>query len=94
MPQGYLSEPRLSDSDPVNTGYQTLVDAASAYLSDEGLGRLDKAFIFGRDAHDGQRRDSGEPYFTHPLAVAILLADMKLDADTLITALLHDTVED
>ena len=94
MPQGYLSEPRLSDSDPVNTGYQNLVNAASAYLSDEGLGRLDKAFIFGRDAHDGQRRDSGEPYFTHPLAVALLLAEMKLDADTLITALLHDTVED
>ena len=94
MPQGYLSEPRLSDSNPVNDSYQTLVDAASVYLSDEGLVRLYKAFIFGRDAHDGQRRDSGEPYFTHPLAVAILLADMKLDADTLITALLHDTVED
>ena len=94
MPQGYLSEPQLSDSNPVNAGYQTLVDAASVYLSDEGLARVDKAFIFGRDAHDGQKRDSGEPYFTHPLAVALLLADMKLDADTLITALLHDTVED
>ena len=56
--------------------------------------RLGRAFAFGRDAHDGQMRASGEPYFTHPIAVANILIDMRLDEDTVITALLHDTVED
>jgi (p)ppGpp synthase/HD superfamily hydrolase len=74
MPQGFISEPQLSDSDPVNTGYRSLVDVASGYLSKEGLSRLEQAFHFGRNAHEGQKRDSGIAYFTHPLAVATLLA--------------------
>ena len=94
MPQGYISNQQLDETDPVSAGYQTLVDAASQYLGTYGLVRLHRAFEFGRDAHAGQRRDSGIPYFTHPIAVASLLAEMKLDNDTLITALLHDTVED
>lgn len=94
MPQGYISKQELDETDPVSGGYQKLVDAASRYLSKDGLARLQRAFEFGRDAHEGQRRDSGIPYFTHPIAVASLLAEMKLDNDTLITALLHDTVED
>jgi GTP pyrophosphokinase len=56
--------------------------------------KLYRAFNFGLEAHDGQTRASGEPYFTHPIAVANILADMRLDLDTVITALLHDTVED
>ena len=56
--------------------------------------RLHQAFVFGMEAHEGQIRASGEPYFTHPIAVANLLVDMNLDLDTVITALLHDTVED
>jgi len=56
--------------------------------------KLRRAFVFGMDAHDGQVRASGEPYFVHPIAVANILADMRLDLDTIITALLHDTVED
>ena len=94
MPQGTISNQQLDETDPVSAGYQTLVDAASQYLGADGLVRLHRAFEFGRDAHAGQRRDSGIPYFTHPIAVASLLAEMKLDNDTLITALLHDTVED
>ena len=94
MPQGTISNQQLDETDPVSAGYQTLVDAASQYLGADGLARLHRAFEFGRDAHAGQRRDSGIPYFTHPIAVASLLAEMKLDNDTLITALLHDTVED
>ena len=58
-----------------------------------GLDKLKRAYLFGRSAHDGQSA-SGEPYFTHPLRVAHLLAEMRLDTDTLVTALLHDTVED
>ena len=56
--------------------------------------KLRRAFLFGMAAHDGQARASGEPYFVHPIAVANILADMRLDLDTVITALLHDTVED
>ena len=56
--------------------------------------KLRRAFDFGMQAHDGQVRASGEPYFFHPIAVANILADMRLDLDTVITALLHDTVED
>ena len=65
-------------------GYNPAIDAE----------RLGRAFAFGRDAHVGQMRASGEPYFTHPIAVANILIDMRLDEDTVITALLHDTVED
>ncbi len=52
------------------------------------------AFAFGAEMHDGQFRHSGDPYFTHPVAVARLLAEQQMDDATLITALLHDTIED
>ena len=55
---------------------------------------LEQAYLFGAAAHDGQMRQSGEPYFTHPIAVAAILAEMQLDDATLVTALLHDTIED
>ena len=71
-----------------------IVERMRGYNSAIDEDRLRKAFAFGRDAHDGQIRASGEPYFTHPVAVANILIDMRLDEDTIITALLHDTVED
>ena len=52
------------------------------------------AFGFGQAMHDGQFRQSGEPYFTHPVAVAMILAEQQMDDATIITALLHDTIED
>ena len=52
------------------------------------------AYDFGRQMHDGQFRHSGEPYFTHPVAVAAILTEQQLDDATIITALLHDTIED
>ena len=55
---------------------------------------LEKAFEYAKKAHEGQFRESGEPYITHPVAVANILADMELDATTIIAGLLHDTVED
>ncbi|WP_375279261.1 RelA/SpoT family protein [Pseudooctadecabacter sp.] len=55
---------------------------------------LADAFVFGEEMHDGQFRHSGEPYFTHPIAVAGILAEQQMDDATLITALLHDTIED
>ncbi|WP_460272638.1 RelA/SpoT family protein [Celeribacter sp. ULVN23_4] len=53
-----------------------------------------EAYAYGRDMHEGQFRRSGEPYFTHPVAVAAILTEQSLDDATIITALLHDTIED
>ncbi len=71
-----------------------LVDLIKAYNpnSDERLVRL--AYAYGHDAHEGQVRNSGEPYFSHPVEVAALLTEQRLDDTTIITALLHDTIED
>ena len=55
---------------------------------------LERAFLFGEAAHAPQKRANGEPYFIHPIAVANLLADLRLDDATIATALLHDVVED
>lgn len=56
--------------------------------------RVEQAFALGATMHAGQTRKSGEPYFNHPIAVADMLADLRADPDTIIAALLHDTVED
>jgi len=53
-----------------------------------------RAFAYGQEMHDGQFRHSGEPYFTHPVAVAAILTEQQLDDATIVTALLHDTIED
>ena len=55
---------------------------------------IDAAYEFGRQAHQGQQRASGEEYFSHPVAVAGILADLELDVDTIVAGLLHDVVED
>lgn len=64
------------------------------YLNSDDHVRLEAAYGFAEAAHHGVKRRSGEPYITHPVAVAELLAEMQLDADALIAGLLHDTVED
>jgi GTP pyrophosphokinase len=75
-------------------GINQLVDKLEAYLPPEDVERVQAAYDFAFQAHDGQRRRSGEPYITHPVAVADLLADLHLDAQTLIAAILHDVMED
>ena len=55
---------------------------------------LSKAYDFALKAHKNQKRDSGDPYLTHPVAVADILSDLKLDSATIATGLLHDTIED
>lgn len=64
------------------------------YATDSDLDLLRKAYVFSTKAHQGQKRKSGEPYMSHPLCVALLLAEMRLDIATVVTGLLHDTVED
>ncbi len=57
-------------------------------------GLLNKAYVYAMTAHGKQFRASGDPYFTHPLEVAAILTELKLDVPTIVTALLHDTIED
>ena len=65
-----------------------------AFLPREQVVRVIKAYQIGAHAHAGQKRKSGEPYITHPVAVAAILADLGMDAETIIAAILHDTLED
>jgi len=66
----------------------------SVYLSPERVARVRRAYEVGALAHEGQTRKSGEPYITHPVAVAGILAELGMDAETIIAAILHDTLED
>jgi RelA/SpoT family (p)ppGpp synthetase len=75
-------------------GINQLVSKLENYLPPEHVERVQEAYDFAFQAHDGQRRRSGEPYITHPVAVADLLADLRLDSQTLIAAILHDVMED
>lgn len=71
-----------------------LVDMVKAYDPDIDEMRLNRAYVFSMKAHGMQKRASGDPYFSHPLEVAGILTGMQLDCDTIVTALLHDTIED
>ncbi|MEO1551195.1 MAG: bifunctional (p)ppGpp synthetase/guanosine-3',5'-bis(diphosphate) 3'-pyrophosphohydrolase, partial [Pseudomonadota bacterium] len=71
-----------------------LIAAVSAYNPHTDSDLLARAYAFGRAAHEGQFRTSGEPYFTHPIEVAGILAEQQLDDASIVTALLHDTIED
>ncbi len=71
-----------------------LVERVNAYDPEADGKLLVRAYHFSLAAHGSQKRESGDPYYSHPVAVAGILADMKLDTDTIATALLHDTVED
>ncbi|MBV8060088.1 MAG: bifunctional (p)ppGpp synthetase/guanosine-3',5'-bis(diphosphate) 3'-pyrophosphohydrolase, partial [Alphaproteobacteria bacterium] len=71
-----------------------LVERVRAYDPDVNEDLLNRAYVFSMQAHGMQLRASGDPYFSHPLEVAGLLTDMKMDSTTIATALLHDTVED
>lgn len=71
-----------------------ILDTVKAYNSQADLDLIRKAYVYAAKAHSGQVRKSGEPYFSHPLEVAKILADMQLDVASICTGLLHDTIED
>ncbi len=75
-------------------GISQLISKLEGYLPPPEVERVQEAYDFAFQAHEGQRRRSGEPYITHPVAVADLLADLRLDSQTLIAAILHDVMED
>ena len=71
-----------------------LVERVRAYDPTASEDLLNRGYVFAMKAHGSQQRASGDPYFSHPLEVAGILTSYKLDADTIVTALLHDTIED
>jgi len=75
-------------------GMEALARMLEGYLPEEQIAQVRRAAAFAKNVHDGQRRQSGEPYVYHPLAVARILAEMRLDHTTLIAAILHDVIED
>ncbi|WP_341648110.1 bifunctional (p)ppGpp synthetase/guanosine-3',5'-bis(diphosphate) 3'-pyrophosphohydrolase [Thauera humireducens] len=93
-----IGAPRPVFSPPVSSvlslDFQQLKAKIQTYLRPEDVGRVEAAYHFSADAHAGQFRVSGEPYVSHPVAVASLVADWHLDAQALIAALLHDVMED
>lgn len=74
--------------------FARLKQAAAAYCAEDDLALIEAAYRFAAEAHKDQTRKSGEPFIAHPIEVALILADLRMDADTLCAALLHDTVED
>jgi len=92
-----MQNPILNDSDEsavITPEAELLVSEVSQYLKPEDLALLKSAYFFGQKAHFGQFRKSGEPYISHPVTVARILGELRLDAVTLTAALLHDVVED
>jgi guanosine-3',5'-bis(diphosphate) 3'-pyrophosphohydrolase len=80
--------------DPCPDAVAQLTQRLDTYLAPEQVARVRRAYAVGAAAHHGQTRKSGEPYITHPVAVAALLADMGMDVETLCAAILHDALED
>src|SRR6201997_464260 len=75
-------------------GLKELLASVGTYLPAEQVARIREAAEFGASAHKGQKRLSGEPYIAHPVAAAAILADLRLDGDTIVAAILHDVIED
>ena len=74
--------------------FEGLKQKIAEYLPPERVKLVQDSFVLAHEAHDGQMRSSGDPYITHPVAVASILADMHMDHETLMAALLHDVIED
>lgn len=74
--------------------FAPLRERLNGYLETEQVDQIAQAYDLARDAHTGQNRSSGDPYITHPVAVAHILADMKMDAQSIMAALMHDVLED
>ena len=92
--QGRLSAAFLSAMGLCMIRIQEILDKVAANNNDADLELIQKAYVFAATAHAGQTRLSGEPYLSHPLAVADTLAEMGFDEPTVVAGLLHDTVED
>ncbi len=87
----------ISDQQPVDedrTKITELCEELADYLEPQQVEDVYRAFLLGARAHEGQSRVSGEPYISHPVAVARILAEMRMDCNSIIAAILHDVIED
>ena len=80
-------------SDPENL-YQDLINRIRKYHPNADISMVEKAYRLADEAHKEQKRKSGEPYIIHPLSVALILADLEMDKETIVAGILHDVVED
>ena len=83
-----------ADYTPPEVLYDELLDTIRRYHPSKDLSDIERAYKIAYDSHVGQFRKSGEPYIIHPLCVAIILAELELDKETIVAVLLHDVVED
>ena len=84
----------MSDFTSPDVLYQELIKSVRTYHPSTDISMIEKAYSTAFEAHKEQKRKSGEPYIIHPLCVAIILADLELDKETIVAGLLHDAVED
>ncbi|MEP6477007.1 MAG: bifunctional (p)ppGpp synthetase/guanosine-3',5'-bis(diphosphate) 3'-pyrophosphohydrolase [Actinomycetota bacterium] len=91
---GLLSRLRSGDPQTARESFDALVRNVRSYNAKADLKQLQRAYALAEASHEGQKRMSGEDFVEHPLAVATILADLRLDTTSLVAALLHDTVED
>ncbi|MCZ6620006.1 MAG: RelA/SpoT family protein [Gammaproteobacteria bacterium] len=89
-----LAEQAQRDDVAAPATLETLIQALEGYLPEKQLQQVQQAYVYAAYAHEGQMRQSGHPYISHPLAVAHILATMRMDHQTVIAALLHDVIED
>ena len=93
-PEESLAPRHMATPPPQGSTLQDLLAETSQYLTPQDVERIERAYELAKRAHMGALRRSGEAYIQHPLEVALLLADMRIDADGIAAALLHDVVED
>ncbi len=93
-PEESLAPRHMATPPPQGSTLQDLLAETSQYLTPQDVERIERAYELAKIAHMGTLRRSGEAYIQHPLEVALLLADMRIDADGIAAALLHDVVED
>ena len=85
---------RPADNTPPEALYKDLIETIKRYHPSDDLSMIEKAYRVAAEQHKNQKRKSGEPYIIHPLCVAIILADLEMDKETIAAGLLHDVVED
>ena len=90
---GIAPSPEAGAAVTPESRFALLVEKTS-YLDDAAAEKLKRAYEYASTAHKGVKRKSGEPYIIHPIEVALILSDLRMDVDTLCAALLHDTIED
>src|SRR5579859_312685 len=93
-PEESLAPRHMATPPPQGSTLQDLLAETSQYLTPQDMERIERAYDLAKEAHMGTQRRSGEAYIQHPLEVALLLADMRIDADGITAAVLHDVVED